>query len=60
MQQIRLDTDYKKDFANTIMKYFVNDFINNIQNESYNKIRKSQSDAQCRKILKELLKKYEI
>ena len=34
-----------------------NDFINSIDNKLYNKIRKSQSDAECRRYLKEHLQK---
>jgi|AntDeeMinimDraft_6_1070357.scaffolds.fasta_scaffold08759_2 hypothetical protein len=32
-----------------------NDFINSITNKEYNRIRKSNGDAECRKLLKEHL-----
>jgi hypothetical protein len=33
------------------------EFINSITNKEYNRIRKSQGDAECRRLLKEHLQK---
>ena len=35
----------------------IEEFIGSIDNKTYNKIRKSQSDAECRRYLKEHLRK---
>lgn len=36
----------------------IDDFINSIDNDLYNKIRQSNSDAECRRYLKTHLQKY--
>ena len=39
------------------MEFYVLKFIRSINNNTYNRIRQSESDAECRRYLKEQLKK---
>ena len=51
------DTDEFDSIDNKIRQSNINDFINSIDNDLYNKIRQSNSDAECRRYLKTHLQK---
>ena len=50
-------TKYNQTESREQMKLYVNSFIRKIDNDTFNKIRNSKGDAECRRYLKEQLEK---